>query len=124
MSESDTETLYEGETPLIPKPKLGKRGLEWMNKLLHALEFRIKVVKLKARGWTEDEIADEVPEYYYDEEYHGLTSSGMRRVKSTSDLMGAVGTSKGYAGWEWCGERSKEAPELGLPVNACIRSVS
>lgn len=118
-TDSDTETLYDEPTTISkPKLELGKHGLEWVNKFIRALDFRRKVNRLKAKGYTKDEIEDEIPEYYYDEEYHAC--SGMRRVKSTADLMGAVGTSTGYSGWEWCGLRSKEAPELREPPHRCM----
>ena len=111
MSDSDTETLYEEPTSLNSKPKLGVRGLLWLNKFTHAMEYRFKVANLKNQGKTKDEIVDAVPEYYYDEEYHDVCI-GMRRIKSTTDLMGAVGTSKGYSAYEWCGERSNDNRNL------------
>ena len=105
MSDSDTETLYE-QPISTPKVTLGRRGLEWRDKLLKAVASKIKIAKLKALGWTKDEIADQEPGYYYDEEYHGLTSSSWyRQNKSFGDLSNAIGTSKGYSAWEWCGER-------------------
>jgi hypothetical protein len=112
MSESDSETLFE--EPLTSyKPSLGKRGRFWRAKLLQGIISRLKIMSLKAMGKTDDEIVEEEPGYYYDEEYHGLASeSWFRRNKTTSNLGSAVGTSKGYSAWEWCGDPriTKEVP--------------
>ena len=120
MSESDTETLYEEErlstgsdgtiTPSTTKPKqLGKRGLEWQYSLISQKAFQTFISELKAKGYTKDEIEDMVPEYYYDEDYHiDDLSPGFRRIKSMTDVSSAIGTSKGFSPYEWCGERSKE----------------
>jgi hypothetical protein len=86
---------------------LGKRGLEWRQKFLHGITFKLRITELEASGYTKDEIVDKEPEYYYSEEYHNFSSErGFRRIKSTTDLRSAVGTSEGYSGWEWCGERT------------------
>jgi hypothetical protein len=110
MSESDTETLYDepiSHSWTHSKKKIlehGRRGLEWKRKLLQGIASKVKIARLKARGWTKDEIADEEPGYFYDEEYHGLTSElGFRRNRSCSDLSSAVGTYAGYHAWEYCG---------------------
>ena len=108
MSDSDTETLVS-ETTSTSKCKLGERGIRWKNKLIHALRFKFKVAKLKADGFTKDEIAETLPEYYYHEDYHEIgILPGFRRTKSFADLSTGVGTSQGYAAWEWCGERTQE----------------
>ena len=119
MSESDVETLFE--EPLAPtetlvqqqpatKPSLGKRALTWKRKFLEGLKYRFTIASLKAQGCTKEEIADQVPEYYYDEEYHGLTEEPrFRRNKSTTDLQSCVGSNQGYSGWEFVGP---DRPEL------------
>ena len=109
MSNSDTETLFDETTTSTSKCKLGERGLRWQNKLIHALRFKFILTKLKAEGFTKGEIAETLPGYYYDEDYHELgTLPGFRRTKSFADLSAAVGTSQGYSGWEWCGEGTQE----------------
>ena len=125
MSESDTETLYEEEKlstvsdgtipPSTTKPKqLGKRGLEWQYSLISKKAFQIHISELKAKGYTKDEIEDIVPEYYYDEDYHiDDLSPGFRRIKSMSNVSSAIGTSKGFSPYEWCGERFKEGLQNG-----------
>ncbi len=106
MSESDTETLCE-ESISSYKPKLGKRGLLWKNKLFDSIASKTKIKRLRSLGWTDEEIIYEEPGYYYDDEYHGLASEAwFRRNKSCSDLSSAVGTAAGYSAWEYCGERS------------------
>ena len=103
MSESDTETLCE-EPISSYKPKVGKRGLLWKNKLFDSIASKIRIKLLKNLGLTDEEIVYEEPGYYYDDEYHGLTSATwFRRNKSCSDLSSAVGTAAGYSGWEYCG---------------------
>jgi hypothetical protein len=105
MSTSDTETLCD-ELISPCKPKLGKRGRLWKNKLFDAIASKLKIKRLKALGWTDEEIVYEEPGYYYDDEYHGLGSEKwFRRNKSCSDLSSAVGTAAGYSAWEYCGER-------------------
>lgn len=125
MSESDTETLYEEDrlstasegtiTPSTIQPKqLGKRGLEWQYSLISQKAFKIFISQLKSKGYTKDEIEDMVPEYYYDEDYHvDDLSPGFRRIKSTTNVSGAIGTSKGFSPYEWCGERSIEGLKHG-----------
>ena len=124
MSDSDTETIFEEETlstvsegtitPTTTKHKLGKRGLEWQYSLIRQKAFQTLIAELKAKGYTKIEISDEVPEYYYDEDYHiDEISPGFRRIKSMSDVSGAIGTSKGFSPYEWCGERSKEGLQSG-----------
>jgi len=104
MSESDTETLCEESISSLVKWKLGKRGLLWRNKLSDAIASRLRIKRLKSLGWTNDEIVDEEPGYYYDEEYHGLTTeSWFRRNKTCTDLSSAIGTAAGYSAWEYCG---------------------
>jgi hypothetical protein len=113
--QSDTKIIDEEQTT-TKTPKLGKRGLEWHEKLRRAISIRVRVLRLKALEWTNEQICKVDPGYCYDEEYHGLTSStGFRRNKSMGDLFCAVGTNQGYSGYEWCGERltlsvCKEAP--------------
>lgn len=103
MSESDTETLCEEPTS-SPKVKLGKWGLLWKNKLYDAITSKLKINRLKALGWKNEEIVEEEPGYYYDDEYHGLnTESWFRRNKSCNDLSSAVATAAGYSAWEFCG---------------------
>lgn len=117
FEESDVETLFEEplapvETTVKPpqKPSLGKRGLKWKNKFLEALKYRFTIARLKAQGHSNEEIVDKVPEYYYDEEYHGLTNEPwFRRNKSTTDLRSCIGTNQGYSGWEFVGP---DRPEL------------
>lgn len=109
--ESDAETLVE--VPLLPtrdagrnisKPALGRRGIEWRNKLLDGILLRLKFKQLKALGKTKDEILDEEPGYYFDFEYHDLDKEPWhRRNKSLSDLQSAIGTATGYSAWEICG---------------------
>ena len=101
MVDSDTETLVE-EPISPPKPGLGKRGREWRDKLVNGILFRTTVVLLKTLGLTDDEIIELEPDYFYEEDYHGLT--WLRRTKSLADLSSATGTSQGYSGWEWHGE--------------------
>jgi hypothetical protein len=104
MSESDTETLCEEPISFQIKGTLGERGLLWRNKLFEAIASRLKINRLKALGWTKDEIVDEEPGYYYDDEYHGFNNeSWFRRNKSCADLSSAVGTAAGYSAWEYCG---------------------
>jgi hypothetical protein len=108
MSESDTETLFE--EPISPTPsyskksikQLGKRGLEWNKKLVQSIASKLKITRLKALGWTRDEIAAEDPGYVYDAEYHELpVELGFRRIRSYSDLQNAVGAVSGYSAWEY-----------------------
>jgi hypothetical protein len=84
---------------------LGKRGLEWRNKLLQGIASRTKTTQLRALGWSKEEIVEEEPGYYYDEEYYGFSSeTWFRRNKSYADLSGAVATHEGYSAWERYGE--------------------
>jgi hypothetical protein len=133
MSESDVETLFE--EPLAPtqtlvqqqpatKPSLGKRALIWKRKFLERLKYRFTIASLKAQGCTKEEILDELPEYYYDEEYHGLTEEPwFRRNKSTADLRSCVGSNTGYSGWEFVGP---DRPELwnGIEQAPSVRRLS
>ena len=117
-SKSDVDTLFEEplapvETPVKQPPEegsLGKRGLRWKIKFLKALRYRFTIRSLKAQGCSKEEILDQVPEYYYDEEYHELTKEPwFRRNKSTNDLRSYIGTNQGYSGWEFVGP---DRPEL------------
>ena len=105
MSNSESETLFD-EPILSSRAKLGKRAQEWVNKLAHAQALKTKVSKFKAGGLTRDQIAEVEPEYYYDEDYHIVSSQGVRRSKTMTDVHSAIGTSQGYSAWEWCGEKS------------------
>ena len=104
MSELYTEALCDRPIS-ASKITLDKRGLEWHEKLLQAIESRINITKLKALGWTRDQIVEQEPGYYYDEEYHELAPlSGYRRNKSLGDLSNAIDTYKGHSAWKRCGE--------------------
>ena len=117
ISTSDEETLCEEplfssvseiicrEPISISKLKLGERGRIWRDKLFNGIALKVKIAKLKARGLTKDEIVDEEPGYYYDEEYHDLLGpqAWYRRNKTTTDLSCAVGSVAGYSPWEYYG---------------------
>lgn len=109
--ESDAETLVEvsllptrGRGRNISKPALGRRGIEWRNKLLDGILLKLKVKQLKALGKTKDEILDEEPGYCYDFEYHDLDKvPRYRRNKPLSDLQSGIKTAAGYSACEICG---------------------
>ena len=73
MYNFDTETLLEesigtsqSKSPKFCQPRLGKRGLEWRDKLLIDISLRIRITRLKFLGKTKEEITHEEPGYYYD----------------------------------------------------------
>jgi hypothetical protein len=102
--DSDTETLFEEPISKFNFFKLGPRGHEWRDKLLNGIASRTKIVKLKAKALSKEEIVDVEPGYYYDADYHDLTGlEWFRRNKSVADLSSAVGTAAGYSAWEYCG---------------------
>ena len=123
-AKSDVETHYEEaiapmET-LGPQPvkelSLGKRGLTWKIQFIKALNYRLTIANLRMQGYTKEEIADQVPEYYYDEEYHELIKEPwFRRTKSTADIKSCIGTNQGYSGWEFVGT---DRPQLWNRVTA------
>ena len=96
----DNETLLEesigtsqSKSPKFSQPRLGKRGLEWRDKLLIDISLRIRITRLKFLGKTKEEITHEEPGYYYHDEYHELDKElWYRRNKSMSDLHNTVGT--------------------------------
>jgi hypothetical protein len=86
------------------RKRLGPRGLTWLENLLRRIKSKIFIGRLKAKGYTKDEIVNVEPGYIYDEDYHLPEGIYYRLNKSTTDLDTAIGTSAGYSAWEWCGE--------------------
>jgi hypothetical protein len=83
---SSSPPLCKSHTINSTQP-LRKRGEEWKNKLIGAIQSRILRLRLKALGWTDTAILDFEPSYYYDEEFHGLHDEpGYLKSKSLSDF--------------------------------------
>jgi hypothetical protein len=64
------------------RPRL--TGAQWSRGLQQQLDVNRKILEFKARGYSNEKIAEGIPEYYYMDGYHTDELPGKRRGKETS----------------------------------------